>query len=48
MDAANQVWNRAAMANGGPAPREGDAALASVLGVHSMAMVKSRYVVYVA
>lgn len=38
VDAADEVWNRAAMATGGPRPRKGDAALASVLGVHSKAM----------
>jgi hypothetical protein len=38
MDAADDVWNRAAMAGGGPDPHSGDAALASVLGVHNMAM----------
>jgi hypothetical protein len=38
MDAAHEVWNRAAMSSGGPAPRQGDASLASVLGVHSLAM----------
>jgi hypothetical protein len=38
MDAADEVWNRAAMAGGGPEPRQGDAALTSVLGVHNMAM----------
>lgn len=38
MDVADEIWNRAAMAGGGPRPGQGDAALASVLGVHSMAM----------
>jgi hypothetical protein len=38
MDAVDEVWNRAAMAGGGPAARGGDASLASVLSVHSMAM----------
>src|SRR5262245_60540376 len=38
MDAADEVWNRAAMSSGGPAPRQGDASLASVLGVHNLAM----------
>lgn len=38
MDAADEVWNRAAMSHGGPSPRQGDASLASVLGVHNMAM----------
>lgn len=32
------VWNRAAMSNGGPTPAVGDQALASVLGLHSLAM----------
>ena len=38
MDTADEVWNRAAMAGGGPQPHPGDAALASVLMVHNMAM----------
>jgi hypothetical protein len=38
MDAADEVWNRAAMASGGPEPREGDTALSSVLAVHNLAM----------
>src|SRR5690349_18634556 len=38
MDPADEVWNRAAMTSGGPHPGEGDAALASVLAVHNMAM----------
>lgn len=38
MDAADDVWNRAAMAGGGPHPHKGDAALVSVLAVHNMAM----------
>lgn len=35
---ADEVWNRAAMAGGGRAPRQGDVALASVLSLHSLAM----------
>lgn len=38
MDPADEVWNRAAMAEGGPDARQGDIALASVLVVHSAAM----------
>lgn len=38
MHTADEVWNRAAMASGGPEPREGDTAIASVLAVHNMAM----------
>lgn len=38
MDAADEIWNRAAMNGGGPDPSQGDAALVSVLGVHNMAM----------
>lgn len=38
MDSADEVWNRAATSGGGPEPRPGDAALASVLGVHNLAM----------
>lgn len=38
MDAADEVWNRAAMAGGGSEPHQGDIALASVLGLHSLAM----------
>ena len=38
MEAADEVWNRAAMASGGPAPRHGDASLASVLRLHNLAM----------
>ncbi len=36
MEAADEIWNRAAMSSGGA--RQGDASLASVLGVHSKAM----------
>jgi hypothetical protein len=32
------IWNRAAMEGGGPHPEEGDAALASLLRFHSLAM----------
>jgi hypothetical protein len=38
METADEVWNRAATASGGPEPREGDTAVASVLAVHNMAM----------
>lgn len=38
MDAADLVWNRAAMEAGGSDPRPGDVALASALSVHSLAM----------
>lgn len=34
----DKIWNRAAMEAGGSAPREGDAALASLLLVHGMVM----------
>lgn len=33
-----QVWNRAAIENGGSNPREGDTALAAILAVHGMIM----------
>jgi hypothetical protein len=32
------IWNRAAMADGGPAPRPGDKALAAALRLHNMIM----------
>jgi len=32
------IWNRACMKSGGTSPREGDAALASLLSLHSLAM----------
>jgi hypothetical protein len=40
MDADTQtiIWNRAAMAGGGPAPGPGDTALAAVLRLHNMIM----------
>lgn len=40
MDADTQtiIWNRAAMAGGGPAPGPGDAALAEALRLHNMIM----------
>lgn len=40
MDADTQtiIWNRAAMAGGGPAPRPGDTALAAALRLHNMIM----------
>lgn len=34
----DHIWNRAAMDAGGPAPREGDSALAALLLLHGMAM----------
>ena len=37
MDAADQVWNRAAQ-GGGDNPREGDAALSAALAFHGLAM----------
>jgi hypothetical protein len=40
MDADTQtiIWNRAATAGGGPAPRPGDTALAAALRLHNMIM----------
>jgi hypothetical protein len=40
MDSDTQaiIWNRAAMAGGGPAPGPGDTALAAVLRLHNMIM----------
>ena len=38
MDAADEIWNRAAMNRGGPEPRKGDVALSSVLDVHNLVM----------
>jgi hypothetical protein len=38
LSVADQIWNRAAMEGGGRAPEEGDAALASLLRFHSLAM----------
>lgn len=35
---ADRVWNRAALDNGGPHPREGDVALADLLLLHGEAM----------
>jgi hypothetical protein len=35
---SDAIWNRAAMDAGGPSPRSGDAALASLLRVHNLAM----------
>jgi hypothetical protein len=35
---ADRVWNRAAMASGGPNPGEGDRALAALLLAHGMVM----------
>jgi len=34
----DQIWNRAAMNNGGSTPRKGDLALAALLLVHGMVM----------
>ena len=40
MDAGTQtiIWNRAAMAGGGPAPAPGDTALSAALRLHNMIM----------
>lgn len=38
MDAADEIWNRAAMDDGGAEPRQGDSSLSSVLAVHNLAM----------
>ena len=38
MDPAGEVWNRAAMENGGSSPRRGDRALADALLVQGMMM----------
>ncbi len=38
MDIADEIWNRAALNGGGPDPRTGDLALASVLRLHNLAM----------
>lgn len=38
MPTADEVWNRAATAGGGPDAREGDLALASVFALHNLAM----------
>jgi hypothetical protein len=38
MTEANRVWNRAALEEGGRAPREGDRALAALLLAHGMVM----------
>lgn len=35
---ADIVWNRACLEAGGPQPRDGDRALASLLAIHSVAM----------
>ena len=37
-DASDAIWNRAAIESGGPSPRSGDEALASLLRAHSLAM----------
>jgi hypothetical protein len=38
MTNADEVWNRAALEGGGPEPREGDVALATLLRAHGLAM----------
>ena len=38
LSATHQVWNRAALEGGGPAPREGDKALNALLLFHGMGM----------
>lgn len=38
MSAADEVWNRACMAGGGPEARQGDLALAAMVRLHSAAM----------
>jgi hypothetical protein len=38
LTAASRIWNRAALDHGGPSPAIGDAALASMLRVHGLAM----------
>ena len=38
IDRSREIWNRAAMAHGGPAPRSGDTALSSALAFHNMVM----------
>ena len=38
MDAADEIWNRAAMNGGGTEPRQGDRALSDVLDLHNLAM----------
>jgi hypothetical protein len=38
VDSADEIWNRAAMHGGGPAPRSGDVALAAALRLHSLTM----------
>jgi hypothetical protein len=38
MNVADAIWNRAALENGGPRPRAGDAALSAVLRLHGLAM----------
>ena len=38
MDAADLIWNRAALENGGMYPNAGDRALADVLAFHGLAM----------
>jgi hypothetical protein len=38
MDAADEIWNRATMNGGDPAPSRGDLALTAVLRLHSLAM----------
>ena len=38
MDRADEIWNRAALHDGGPAPAAGDRALAAALHLHAAAM----------
>jgi hypothetical protein len=38
VNSADEIWNRAVMQGGGPAPRSGDVALAAALRLHSLAM----------
>jgi hypothetical protein len=38
MDAADMIWNRAALSGGGESPGAGDAALTTALGFHGLAM----------
>jgi hypothetical protein len=38
VDAADLIWNRAALCNGGESPGIGDAALATALAFHGLAM----------
>jgi hypothetical protein len=38
METAEEIWNRAALHDGGPEPAEGDRALAAALHLHAAAM----------